>query len=108
MKKFFVSLILLTIFFSASPVQANFESIPLSYIYSGTVVNVRSYLVVREQPDTNSREVMRIRNGARLSLRYTGNHEWWQVLSVDGNSYNVRPGDAIGWISAHYVQIDKN
>lgn len=100
MRKLVALFLVVGVIFSASLVHA-------SYIYSGTVVNIQTYLSIREQPDVNSPEIMRIPNGTRLSLRYTGNKDWWQVLSVNGNSYNVSPGDAIGWASATYIQVDR-
>ena len=117
MKKIFAAMFLALIFATA-PVQAqtnfdfnqNFnEKIqPLSYIYGGRVVGIKTFLSIREQPNENSREVMRIPNGAELSLRFTGNQNWWQVLSVTFNGQTYRnsydPADGIGWISARYVQ----
>ena len=106
MKKFFaVAFLLATMILSTVSVQAeNFEFTPLSYIYGGRVVNIKTYLSVREYPNVNSREIMRIPNGAELSLHFTGNQDWWQVLSINGNTYGVRAGDAIGWVSARYVR----
>ena len=82
-------------------------SVHASYIYSGTVVNIQTYLSIREGPGVDYKEIMRVPNGTRLGLRYTGTPDWWQILSVNGNSYNVRPGDAIGWASASYIEIDR-
>ena len=77
-----------------------------SYIYGGRVVGIRTYLSLREYPNVNSRELMRIPNGAELSLRYTGNQDWWQVLAVtfNGQTYTNDYSSGIGWVSAKYVQ----
>ena len=107
MKKFLSVVILsVIIIFSTAPVQAeSFDFVPLSSIYSGRVVNIKTYLSIRERPNVNSREVMRIFNGDRLELREDA-PGWWQVLSVNGNNFGRRAGVAIGYVNANYVQTD--
>ena len=112
-KIFAVMMLAVAMLFATAPVQAqsdfdlnkifNSKLLPVSYIYSGRVVGISTYLSVREQPSVNAREIMRIPNGAELSLRVYSN-DWWQVLKINGNSYGVRPGDGIGYVSARYVQ----
>ena len=109
-----VMLIAIAIIFANSPVQAqsdfdlnkNFKSQlqPVSYIYNGRVVGISTYLSVREQPSVNSREIMRIPNGSQLVLRFFGDQDWWEVLTINGNYYGVNPGDGIGYVSARYVR----
>ena len=114
MKKFFSAMILaVAIIFVSSSVQAennfdlnkNFKTQlqPVSYIYEGRVVGISTYLSVRERPSVNSREIMRIPNGSRLVLRFFGDQDWWEVLTINGNYYGVNPGDGIGYVSARYV-----
>ena len=114
MKKFFSAMILaVAIIFVSSPVQAennfdlnkNFKTQlqPVTYIYEGRVVGISTYLSVRERPSVNSREIMRIPNGSRLTLRFFGDQDWWEVLTINGNYYGVNPGDGIGYVSARYV-----
>lgn len=108
MKKFFPVMILTAaMFFSAAPVQAeaNLNFVPLSYICSGRVINISSYLSVRARPSVNSAEVMKIYNGDRLELREDA-PGWWQVLSVNGNRFGRVAGQAVGYVSADYVQVD--
>ena len=115
MKKMVAAFLFVLAIFCVSPVQAqsdfdlnrdfNEKLVPVSYIYGGRVVGIRTYLSVRARPSVNSREVMRISNGARLSLRYFGDQDWWQVLSIDGNDYGYGV-DGIGYVSARYIQID--
>jgi len=113
-KKFFAAMLLtVAMIFSTASVQAqsdfdlnkdfNSKLVPVSNIYSGRVVGISTYLSVREQPSVNSREIMRIPNGTELYLRVYSN-DWWQVLKINGNSYGVRPGDGIGYVSARYVR----
>ena len=64
----------------------------------------RRQLSVREGPSVYAREIMRISNGDRLELREDA-PGWWQVLSINGNAYGARPGYAIGYVSAQYVQV---
>jgi len=119
MKKFFAALTLFSaIIFATAPAQAesnfdlntdfNSQTVFKSYIYGGRVVGISTYLSIREYPNVNSREIMRIPNGAELSLRFTGDQNWWQVLSVtfNGRTYSNRNDVAagIGWVSAKYVQ----
>ena len=94
-------------FFSATPAQAesNLNFVALSYIYNGRVANVSTYLSVRARPSVNSAEVMKIYNGDRLELREDA-PGWWQVLSVNGNRFGRAAGQAIGYVSATYVQVD--
>lgn len=80
------------------------DLVSLSFIYSGTVVNVQDYVNIREKPDVRSRIVAQAPRGARLSLRYTGNQQWWQVLLINGDNYGVRAGDAIGYVHADFVK----
>ena len=108
MKKFFPVMILTAaMFFSATPAQAesNLNFVALSYIYNGRVANVSTYLSVRARPSVNSAEVMKIYNGDRLELREDA-PGWWQVLSVNGNRFGRAVGQAIGYVSETYVQVD--
>ena len=117
MKKIFSAILLAALIFSTVPVGAeihfdlnkNFSEkvLPLSYIYGGRVVGISTYLSVREQPSANSREIMRIPNGTKLTLRFFGNQEWWAVLSINGSTYGVQPGVEIGYVSARYVQTTR-
>ena len=108
MRKIF-SVIALAISFSVAPVQAqsdfdfnkNFQ--PLSVVYDGVVVGVSTYLIVREKPDVNSREVLRIYNGDKICMRAMGGN-WYELLSVNGNYYGVSPGDIIGYVSKKYIK----
>lgn len=114
MKKFLSVMMLTTVLiFAAAPVQAqsdfdlnkdfNAKLQPGTFIYSGRVVGVSTYLAGREQPSTNSRVIMRIPNGTELYLRVHDN-EWFQVLKINGDDYGIRPGDYIGFVSRRYVQ----
>lgn len=117
MRKIFSVIILVTVLiFVAQPVQAenNFDLnkdfyekiIVLSNIYNGRVA-VSEYLSLREEPNVNSREVMRIPNGAELILRERYVQGWWEVLTVsfDGKTFsNDYAGDGIGWVSSKYVR----
>ena len=112
MKKIFAVIVGLVILVNFSVCQAennfdlnkNFNSQfqPVSVIFFG-VVKVKTYLSLREQPNVNSREIMRIPNGSRLVLRFFGDQDWWEVLTINGNYYGVNPGDGIGYVSARYV-----
>lgn len=80
------------------------EFTSLSFIYSGTVVNVQEYVNIREQPTVKSRIVARAPLGAKLTLRFVREDGWWQVLDIDGDNYGVRAGDAIGYIHDNFVR----
>ena len=86
----------------------NSKFVPVSYIYAGRVVGISTYLSLRESPSEYSREIMRIPNGAELSLRDTGVSQsgWWQVISVkfNGQTYSENPGYGMGYVNAKYVQ----
>ena len=110
MKKVLSVMILVSVMFITVPVQAesnvdvdNFKEtiLPLSFWFSG-VVEVSTYLSVREQPSSNAREVMRLYNGDRLEIKMgVGNASgWWEVYGVNGRSYNNR----IGYVSRRYVR----
>ena len=113
MKKFLATILLVGAIFATVPVQAesdfdlnkDFQSKlqPVTYIYSGRVVGISTYLSVRERPSVNSREIMRIPNGTELYLRVHDN-DWFQVLKINGNDYGIRPGDYIGFVNARYVR----
>ena len=113
LKKIFAVMLLAGTIFATAPVQAqsdfnlnkdfNAKLQPVTYIYSGRVVGISTYLSVREQPSVNSREIMRIPNGTELYLR-VHNNDWFQVLKINGNDYGIRPGDCIGYVNARYVQ----
>ena len=81
----------------------------VSVMYSGRVVGISTYLSLRERPTVNSREIMRIPNGARLYLRYDLNPDWWEVVSVtfNGRTYQDDGTMGIGWISSKYVKTDR-
>ena len=82
--------------------------LPTSVMYTGRVVGVSTYLSLRERPSVNSREIMRIPNGARLYLRYDKNPDWWEVVSVtfNGKTYQNDGTMGIGWVSSRYVQTN--
>ena len=113
LKKIFAVMLLAGTIFASLPVQAqsdfdlnkdfNAKIQPVTYIYSGRVVGISTYLSVREQPSVNSREIMRIPNGTELYLRVHDN-DWFQVLKINGNDYGIRPGDYIGFVSRRYVR----
>ena len=113
LKKIFTVMLLAGTIFAGLPVQAqsdfdlnkdfNAKIQPVTYIYSGRVVGISTYLSVREQPSVNSREIMRIPNGTELYLRVHDN-DWFQVLKINGNDYGIRPGDYIGFVNARYVR----
>ena len=117
MKKVFAAFLLVLAMAFSVPVQAqsdfdlnrdfNNQFTFKSTIYGGRVVGIRTYLSIREEPSVYSREIMRIPNGADLTLRFTGDQNWWQVISVrfNGREYS-NPAPAIGWVSAKYVQIN--
>lgn len=118
MKKFFSIMLLSAIMiFSNATAQAdfdlnkdfNFQLVPMSFIYSGRVVNISTYLSVRERPTVNSREIVRIPNGTRLTLRDSGpvyNTGWWEVLSINSPGYEGFEGYngfGIGYVNARYI-----
>ena len=112
-KKFLATILLVGAIFATVPVQAesdfdlnkDFQSKlqPVTYIYSGRVVGISTYLSVRERPSVNSREIMRIPNGTELYLRFHDN-DWFQVLKINGNDYGIEPGYCIGYVSSRYVR----
>ena len=108
LKKIFSAVMLLTLIIFATPAQAqesfdlnrdfNSQLVPTSYIYGGRVVGIKTYLSVREQPTVHSREIMRLPPGAKLTLRFTGNQDWWWVVEYNGMW-------EIGYVSAKYISI---
>ena len=115
MKKIFAIILLISAMFAISPVNTeanfnlnnNFNSnfTNLSNIFHGNVV-VNTFLSIREQPNVNSREIMRVYNGDRLELREDMPGQWVQVLSVNGNKYGVPAGEAIGWVNIKYIKFN--
>ena len=100
-KKFFSIILLIAAIFVTAPVQAK------SAICNG-IVSVSSYLVLREEPNANSREIMRIPNGAELLMRDEYIPGWISVLSVsfDGKTFaNDTVGDRIGYVNVKYVKF---
>ena len=113
-KKIFSTVILVAVLiFVSSPVQAennfdlnndfNDKVSKLTNIYTGIVVNVESYLIVREKPTMYSREVMRIPNGAKLTLRSIGgvdyiNSDWMAVAYYNGMT-------DVGYVNTKYIEI---
>lgn len=86
----------------------NSKFVPVSTIYSGRVVGISTYLSLRESPSEYSEEVMRIPNGAKLTLRHNPRayeNGWWEVLSVtfNGRTYEKGMGYGIGYVSVRYV-----
>ena len=110
MKKFLSAILFALTIVTVAPAQAhsdvglnqNFNErlAPMSYIYGGRVVGISTYLSVRERPNVNSREVLRIPNGTELTLRFCRNQDWWQVVAINGNFC-----DGIGYVSAKYIRI---
>lgn len=116
-KKFFSIILLIAAIFVTAPVQAesnfdfnqNFNNrlVFKSNIRNG-IVSVSSYLVLRKEPNANSREIMRIPNGAELVMRDEYIPGWISVLSVsfDGKTFaNDTAGDSIGYVRAKYVKF---
>ena len=111
MKKFLSAILFALTIVTVAPAQAhsdvglnqNFNErlAPMSYIYGGRVVGISTYLSVRERPNVNSAEVLRIPNGTKLTLRVCASPDWWQVVSINGNFCDV-----IGYVSARYIRID--
>lgn len=111
MKKFLSAILFALMIVTVAPAQAhssvdlnpNFGErlSPVSYIYGGKVVGITTYLSVRERPNVNSREVLRIPNGTKLTLRVCASPDWWQVVAINGNFC-----DGIGYVSARYIRID--
>ena len=120
MKKIFVAIVCFVIFVNFSVCQAendfdlnkNFHSQfqPVTNIFWG-VVKVKTYLSLREQPNVNSREIMRLPNGAtimfRESFRSDDPVDWLIVLSVsfNGKSYSS-DADVLGYVHKNYVEVD--
>ena len=68
-----------------------------SRLHYGRVVGIKTYLSLRAEPSVNSREIMRIPNGARLELREQFVFGWWEVLSVNGDNFGAPAAAGIGW-----------
>ena len=118
MKKIFVAIVGLVIFVNFSVCQAennfdlnknfNSQSQPVSVIFSG-VVKVKTYLSLREQPNVNSREIMRIPNGATIMFRESRlPTEWLEVISVsfNGTTYTTDNVSRVGYVNKNYVEVD--
>ena len=81
---------------------------PVSVIFSG-VVKVKTYLSLREQPNVNSREIMRIPNGAEIMFRESRlPSEWLEVISVsfNGTTYTTDNVSRVGYVNKNYVEVD--
>ena len=117
MKRLTITLFVLLAMMITVPVQAQSDFdlnrdfkenlVPMSNIYGGRVVGIKTYLSIREEPSVYSREVMRIPNGTELLLRDAGpvsRTGWWQVISVKFNGREYSDTVALGWISAKYVK----
>lgn len=94
-------------FVNASDFNLNTNFKPVSVIFSG-IVNVNSYLSLREYPNINSREIMRIPSGARIIFRESRNSsDWLEVVSVDFNGKEYSDYTPhIGYVYSKYVDID--
>ena len=113
MKKIIAAFLLVLAMVFSVPAQAQSELdlnrdvkekfVPVSNFYVGRVVGIKTYLSIRERPSVNSREIMRIPNGAKLTLLASGDPNWFYVTSVKFNSGEYY--DVSGYVSARYVQI---
>ena len=114
MRRVFVLVLLVFTMAFTAPVQAqsNFEfnndfsndkfaNLTASVAYYGYVVNIRTFLSLRESPSIYSRELARIPNGTRLTVMFFEN-------SNTGDFYRVRYNGMSGYAHKNYIQIDYN
>ena len=63
--------------------DSNAKFQPTAHNIIGRVVGIKTYLSLRERPTVNSREIMRIPNGAELNyFDYYDDEDWYSVNSV--------------------------
>lgn len=95
MKKIFAAFLLVVAIAFVSPVQAqsnfnfdeNFQILTTGRAPEGIVVNITTYLSVREGPSVYSRELDRIPNGTRVAVTDSSNGFYYIFYWGNSNNY---------------------
>ena len=111
MQKIFAALFLAVAILAVSPVQAHFDlnknsagqfvNLTTGSYPAGEVVNIQTYLSIRESPTVHSRELLRVPNGTRLGIcsSRTVNGFYEVVCWANPNTWRL----VSGWAHSSYV-----
>ena len=81
-----------------NPVEASY--------YPAHVVNIRTYLSLREEPSTYSRELARIPNGAYIDIIIAEDEQGRFLPFISNGCYYVEYNGMAGWAHSNYIHID--